>query len=84
MLYNSGFHIWYYYYYFSLGDGQSLACGTVDKLAHVLTMPPSSSKSTAFSGMNKLTHKCTHIHTHTLQVIVVVSHQSTGVRTVSG
>ncbi|XP_065919304.1 WD repeat-containing protein 27-like isoform X2 [Dysidea avara] len=32
------------------GDGQSLSCGTVDKLAHILTMPPSSSKSKAFSG----------------------------------
>ena len=33
------------------GDGQNLACGTVDKLAHVLTMPPSSSKSKTFSGL---------------------------------
>lgn len=32
------------------GDGQHLACGTVDKLAHVLTMPPSSSKLKAFTG----------------------------------
>jgi len=76
--------------YFSLGDGQSLACGTIDKLAHVLTMPPSSSKSTAFSGINELINQnivyfiTAHTYTHTLQVMVVVSHQSTGVGTVSG